>query len=274
MVNFNGVLSDTDSFAGFNRGFLFGDAVFETVRINNGRVLFLEDHYFRLMASLRIVRMQIPMNFTLEFFESQLLSIAKSCNYSNARVRMTVFRNGDGFYLPRERNVSFVVTGSEISSNGYSFNVGDFEVELFKDFFISANLLSTLKTNNRMLNVTASIFADENNYQSCLLLNDQKNVVEAVAGNLFMLTGNNLITPPIADGCLNGIMRKQVLGISKKLGVDVVEQSISPFELQRADELFITNVIVGIQPVTKYRKKEYSDGFARKLTEELNLEIS
>jgi len=85
-----------------------------------------------------------------------------------------------------------------------------------------------------MIHVTGSIFADENDLQNCLLLNNEKNVVEALNGNLFMLMGNKLITPSIEEGCLNGIVRKQVIQIAKKIeNIEVLEQSISPFDLQK-----------------------------------------
>jgi branched-chain amino acid aminotransferase len=132
-------------------------------------------------------------------------------------------------------------------------------------------LLSSVKTTNRMINITGSIYADENGFENCLLMNDSKNVIEALNGNLFMLIGNRLSTPPVSDGCVAGIMRKQVLTAAKKMtDFEVVEESISPFDLQKADELFITNVIMGIQPVTKYRKKEYRSEFAETMVSELN----
>jgi branched-chain amino acid aminotransferase len=103
------------------------------------------------------------------------------------------------------------------------------------------------------------------------LLNDKKNVVEAITGNLFMLSENKLITPPISEGCLNGIMRKQVINLMKEFQeIELVEREISPFELQKAEELFITNVIQGIQPITKYRKKEYKTEFSAQLLAKLN----
>lgn len=78
-------------------------------------------------------------------------------------------------------------------------------------------MLSTLKTNNKIVNVTASVFAKENDLQNCILLNNEKNVVEAINGNIFLLFGNKLITPPVSDGCLNGIMRKQIINLAKIL---------------------------------------------------------
>ena len=276
MVNFNGNIQQESAIAvENNRGFLFGDSVFETIKVLNNQVLFLEDHYFRLMASMRICRMEIPMNFTMEYFESQILNLITTFSDSNSyRVRFSVYRDSEGFYLPKSRNVQFIVAASSLNSDLYAIGKDSYEVELYKDFYVSKQLLSTLKTNNKMLQITGSIFADENGYDNCLVLNDEKNVVEALQSNLFMKTGNVVVTPPVSDGCLNGIMRKQVLEILKKIeGIEVKEASISPFDLQKADELFLTNVISGIQPITKYRKKEYTAEFASDVLKRLNAKI-
>lgn len=276
MVNCNGNIQENSAvLIDSNRGFLFGDSVFETIKVLDNKVLFLEDHYFRLMASMRICRMEIPMNFTMEYFEEQILKLIATFSDSNSyRVRFSVYRDSDGFYLPKTRNVQFIVAASSLNSDLYAIGKESYEVELYKDFYVSKQLLSTLKTNNKMLQITGSIFADENGYDNCLVLNDEKNVVEALQSNLFMKTGNVVVTPPVSDGCLNGIMRKQILELLKKIeGIEVKEASISPFDLQKADELFLTNVISGIQPITKYRKKEYTAEFASDVIKRLNAKI-
>lgn len=272
MVNLNGNLVEHESVLSQNRAFLYGDAVFETLKVVNGKVLFMEDHYFRLMASMRIIRMQIPMNFTLENLEKQILDLAEKNSCSDScRIRFTVYRNNGGFYLPTDRNVSFLISTTKLESKSYIVKEEPYEVELFKDFYVTKQLLSTIKSTNKLINTVGSIFADENGYQNCLLLNEEKNVVEALNGNLFMITGNRLITPPLSEGCLNGIMRKQILAIAKKVeGLEVLEEPISPFDLQKADELFITNIIQGVQPITKYRKKEFAINWSKILLEKIN----
>lgn len=273
MINCNGTFLPSDvCLSASNRGFLYGDGVFETLKVVNNKILFLEDHYFRLMASMRIVRMQIPAKFTLEYLEEQILNTATTNNCAtSARIRFTVYRNDGGFYTPKTRTVSYIIQASPLDATKYSFADASYEVDLYKDFFIPKQLLSTIKTTNKMINITGSIFAQENDLQNCLLLNNDKNVVEALNGNLFLLLGNKLLTPPIEDGCLNGIVRKQLLAVAKKIeGLEVVEASISPFDLQKADELFITNIIVGIQPITQYRKKTYTTELATELLQKLN----
>jgi branched-chain amino acid aminotransferase len=274
MVNFNGTIQDNSAvFVESNRGFLVGDAVFETIKVVNNQVLFLEDHYFRLMATMRICRMEIPMLFTMEYVEAQILELIDVLHPSAAfRVRFSVYRTGGGFYAPLSNEVAFVITAIPLESVHYSIEKEDYEIELYKDFHVSKQLLSTLKTNNKLLQVLGTIYAKENGYDNCLLLNEDKNIVEALQNNIFMKMGNVISTPPIAEGCINGIMRKQVLSILSKMeGYQVKEAVISPFDLQKADELFLTNVISGIQPITKYRKKSYTLDFSIIVLEQLNL---
>nr|WP_315211564.1 aminotransferase class IV [uncultured Flavobacterium sp.] len=277
MINFNGtIVSEDANILTQNRAFLYGDAVFETVKIINNKILFLEDHYFRLMSSMRVVRMEIPMNFTMEYLEEQILSlVTKNQVVHSSRARITIYRNDGGYYLPQNNTVSFLIHSIALENTFYSIEKKYYEVDLYKDFYITKQLLSSIKTTNKIINITGSIFANENGLDNCLLLNDSKNVVEALQGNIFMLLGNKLTTPPVSEGCLNGVMRKQILSLAKKIeNLEVVEEVISPFDLQKADELFITNVIKGIQPITQYRKKAFSTNISVELLKKLNEMIS
>ena len=136
------------------------------------------------------------------------------------------------------------------------------------------NLISNLKTNNKIINVVGSIFAKENNYNNCLLLNTNKSVIEALNGNVFIVNGNTIKTAPLSDGCLKGIVREKLIEIvSKSPAYELDESSISPFELQKADEIFVTNIVQGIVPVTKYRKKTYTSEVSKDLLKLLNIKL-
>ncbi|GEQ86007.1 aminotransferase class IV [Patiriisocius marinistellae] len=276
MVNNNGTLIASNKAISSinNRGLNYGDAVFETLRVSGGKVLFWEDHYFRLMASMRILRMEIPMNFTQEYLEEQVFATinAQENDSKTFRAKILVWRKEGGLYTPATNDIEWAITCSALTQPFYTSNDGHYEVELFKDHYITSGLLSTLKTNNKIINVLGSIFAKENDYQNCLLINEKKQIVETLNGNLFLVKGKTIKTPPLADGCLKGILRKQLIAICEKLDdFTFVEASISPFELQKADELFTTNVITGIQSITKYRKKEFSNSVAKQLLGKLNL---
>jgi len=277
MVNFNeNILEDNTLLSVNNRGFAYGDALFETIKASYGKLLFWEDHYFRLMASMRIMRMEIPMNFTMEYLEEQILNTLTENNLSNAssRVKLTVFRNEGGLYLPEINTVSFLIAVKPIDTDFYIANSEFYEVDLFKDYYVSPSLLSTLKSNNKALSVVGSIYAKENKLNNCLVLNTEKQVVEALNGNVFVVKGNEIKTPPMGSGCLKGVMRKQIIEIVNSLPeYELVEAAISPFELQKADEIFITNVVVGIQSVSKYRKKTFASEVSKLLIQKLNIKI-
>lgn len=275
MVNINGSLipDEEAQLSIHNRGLAYGDSVFETIRVINGKIIFWEDHYFRLMASMRIMRMEIPSDFSPEFLENEILTLIGENGLKSdpVRIRFTVYRKTGGFYTPQNLEIDYLISVQKLPNPFYLFSKEPYEIELFKDHYINSGLLSTIKSNNKAINVLGSIFANENGYHNCLLLNEKKMVVEALNGNIFLVKDNVIITPPLTEGALNGIVRKQLISILKNGGnLEFREAAISPFELQKADELFITNVIVGIQPVTKYRKKDYVPVVAKELFTKLN----
>lgn len=276
MINLNGklVANDKASLSITNRGFAYGDAVFETIRVVNGKVIFWEDHYFRLMASMRIMRMEIPATFSPEFLEKEILNLVKEneLDATAARVKFSVYREEGGYYRPKTKHIGYLISVENLPQAFYQLNEKNYEIELFKDHYITSGLLATIKSNNRAINVLGSIYADENYYENCLLLNEKKHVVEALNGNIFLVKGDTIKTPPLSDGTLNGITRKKLLEIIKKEDdLKLEEVTISPFELQKADELFITNVITGVQPITKYRKKSFDNKVAKNLLSKLNV---
>lgn len=280
MVNFNGnLVSDSVANVSFeNRGYKYGDALFETLRVVNGKIFFWEDHYFRLMASMRILRMDIPMNFTMEFLESEIFKTieANKLNKTAARVRFNVDRGEGGKYLPyNNATINFSIVAEPHNNPFYTIDSDTtYVVDLYKDYFMAPGLLSGLKSNNKALQVIGSIYANENDLDNCLVLNTNKSVIEALNGNLFLVKGDKIKTPPLEDGCLKGVMRKQILELmSKDVNLVVEEASISPFELQKADELFITNVIKGIVPIRQYRKKLYGIEFAQQMVGKLNTRL-
>jgi branched-chain amino acid aminotransferase len=271
MINFNSELyaKENIQLTADNRGFKYGDGIFETIKVVHKKVIFWEDHYFRLMASMRMLRMKIPMEFTLEFLEQEILktvgSLEKATTY---RVRLNVFRKDGGLYTPKTNAIDYLIEASEINAQTKT----TYEIDVFKDFYNYSGLLSTVKTNNRMLNTLASIYAHENNLDNCVLLNERKGVVEVANGNIFIVKDTVVKTPALTEGCIKGIVRNKVIEIiTKNQDFTIEETVISPFEIQKADEVFITNAIAGIQVVTKYKKKSFTTELGNKLHANLSV---
>ena len=270
MLNYNGnlVAFEDVKITPDNRAFKYGDSVFETIKVINGKLVFWEEHYFRLMASMRMLRMKIPMNFTLEFLQDEILKTVLVNTKNNSRVRLCITRKDGGFYTPTTNEIDYLIESHEIR-----FTTKDnYKVDLFKDFYLYSGHLSTIKTNNKLIHTLASIFAKENDLDNCILLNERKGIVEATNATLFLIKGNTIKTPLLSEGCLKGIAREKVINIIESNNdYDIEETVISPFEIQKADEVFITNSIIGIQPITNYRKKTFSTDISKKLAMSLNV---
>ena len=271
MINFNGELlfEENVKLSPENRGFKYGDAIFETIKVSNNRVIFWEDHYFRLMSSMRMLRMKIPMEFTLEFLEQEILkTVAVQDTAISFRVRLNVFRKDGGLYTPKTNKIDYFI---DAKANTYATK-DIYTVDIFKDFYSYSGLLSTIKTNNRMVNTLASIYAKENELDNCVLINENKGVVEVANANIFILKGNVVKTPAYTEGCIKGVIRTKVIEIiTKNEDFTIEETTISPFEIQKADEVFITNAIMGIQAVTNYKKKTFTTSFSNKISKSLKV---
>ena len=277
MINYQGDIIELKALPvqEVKRATMYGDAVFETIRMRDNKLLFVEDHYFRLMASMRILRMPIPMEFTPEFFVDEANRLAEEVAVTDGRLRLQVVRKSEGKYTPDDNNECvWWMELEELGSQDYTWTSKGLKVDLFKDHYIQPGLLSTLKSSNALPYVLAGIFAKENGFDAMLLVNDKKMLVEANAANVFVLKDNILKTAPLEDGPLRGVFRKNLIGWAKEIGLEIKEESINPFELQKADEIWLTNTISGVQWVEKYRKRTYKGDKAKELIELLQRKLN
>ncbi len=275
MINFNGKITDLSDQLINNRAFLYGDAVFETLIIFNDKILFWEDHYFRLMSSMRIIRLDIPDKYTPEFFRENIIKIHNNISQTgNSRIRINIYRSSGGKYKPEKNTPSFIISCESINYNTYKLNKGHYEVDLYKDYYLDNQLISSIKSNNKIINVVASIYASENGFNNCILLNKDKLVSEFINSNLFIIKDEKIYTPTLKSGCLNGVVRKNLFKILSSSSFEVCEQDLSTFDITQSDEIFGTNIAQGIFSVTKFRKKDYDCSKTKKIITMLNNFIS
>ena len=275
MINFNGKITDLSDQLINNRAFLYGDAVFETLIIFNDKILFWEDHYFRLMSSMRIIRLDIPDKYTPEFFKENIVKIHNNISQTgNSRIRINIYRSSGGKYKPEKNTPSFIISCESINYNTYELNKGHYEVDLYKDYYLDNQLISSIKTNNKIINVVASIYASENGFDNCILLNKDKLVSEFINSNLFIIKDEKIYTPTLKSGCLNGILRKNLFKILSSSSFELCEQDLSTFDITQSDEIFGTNIAQGVFSVTKFRKKDYDCSKTKKIITMLNNFIS
>ncbi len=260
MIIYNGLLKENNHLLSTeNRGLKFGDSIFESLRVVNQNIVFWEDHYFRLMAGMRIMRMNIPLSFTMDFFEGQIKELLEKTNRINARIRITIFRKDGGYYTPETNKVNFIIHATDLKETKYILNKNTYEVDLFKDFKKNNSLLSTIKSNNKLEHIIAGIYAQENNLDNVLLLNSNNRLAEAINANIFIVKNNQISTPASTEGCVKGIVRKKIIEIINRIpSYEIIEKEVNHFEMMKADEVFLTNISFGVQNISKFRKKHYN----------------
>ena len=248
-----------------NRAFHYGDGVFETMRIVRGRACFLDAHWARLMEGLKVLRIEMPKDLGLDKLEKAISELLEQNETVNARCRLTVFRDSEGYFRPERNTGAFTLELFPVERETFILNERGYTVDLYPEMRKPVNLLAVHKTLDSQLYVMASLWSIEHHLDNCLLQNDRGNIIESSSGNLFIVSNGVLYTPPLSDGCLGGIMRMQVINIALENGIKVYESSLNPQNLLVADELFFTNAPSGVQWVAAYRTKRYGHRMALRL---------
>jgi len=274
-INYNGFLymDDEKVFNVKNRAFKYGDALFESIRIIDGEPCYLEDHFIRLKKGMTVLKMR-SANISFNELKDQIAKLIEK-NHINlgGRIRLTVFRSGNGLYTPENEGKSYVIEAAPYKDNNYLLNDKGLNIDVYNELRRHRNILSQIKTTNNIPHVLAGIYKKENDLDDCIILNDQGRIVEALSSNIFLYKNNNLYTPSLDEGCMDGIMRKQVLSAAKQMNINVFEGMLNGSMLLQADEMFLTNAIKGIQWVVSYRQKRYFNKATKEVLLNLNQSI-
>lgn len=255
-----------------NRSFRYGDGIFETIRVEDGRVLWPHLHLARLIKGAEVLKLELPNPFTVVEFEQYIGQVIKINHPAGgpARVRFAVFRNDGGHYVPESNLASFLIETSAIETSFYPLNQKGKMLGLYQEYYKPCHTLSNLKSSNALIYVLAGLYRNENKYDDCLLINDERLLAECISSNVFMVKGEQIITPSPDQACVEGVMRAVIMDIASKLGLAVEERPVDPEELLNADEVFITNAILGINWVLGFRQKRYFNKISNKLAVALN----
>ena len=275
-INFNGFLYEEDEkiFTIRNRGWRYGDGLFETIRVINGKPCHIEDHFLRLKKGMEILKMH-SSNISFKELKEQIEKLLEKNRVTKGgRVRLTVYRSGKGLYTPENEGKSYVIEAKPLQHNAYTLNEKGLNIDIYTDIRRVRNILSPIKTTNNIPHVLSAIYKKENKLDDCIVLNEQGRIVEAISSNIFLYKNNNLYTPSIDEGCMDGVMRKQIIKLSEKMNINVFEGIINGSMLLQADELFLTNAVAGVKWVASYRQKRYFNKTTKEIIDCLNQSVS
>jgi branched-chain amino acid aminotransferase len=236
------------------------------------QVQFLSNHFERLLASMQLLGMEPNTQLTPELFARSLSrALNREKLFKGVRARLTVFRNNGGLYTPETNQTSWVCTFNALPNEFYTLNPKGLLIDIFNDYKKQPDALSSLKTANSIIYVLAGIYKKTYNFDDCLLLNTQNNIIEALSSNIFVVLANKVYSPSPQQGCLNGIMRRKVIEMCIANNISVNQEiPITEEIILQADEIFLTNAIQGIQWVGGYKQRRYFNNMSKYLVNLLN----
>ncbi len=272
-INYNGSFHEASEpiLKASNRAFRYGDGLFESIRMSHGKLPFLKDHIVRLQSGMHLLKMNIPTTYSTNYFYDIIMELAeKNGVEEHGRVRLSVFRKEGGLYSPANNDVEFLLEINPLGSGDFILNEKGLNIDVFYDVTKNVDKTAILKTCNSLPYILAALYKQEKGLDDCVLLNTNGRVADTISSNIFIVHNNRIITPPLSESCVRGIMRNHILKFVKSLGVLVEEAKLSPDDLTHADEVFLTNAIRGILWVGKFREKSYSNAISSMLLEKTN----
>lgn len=271
-INFNGEIlpADTKLLSVANRGFRYGDGLFESMRMMNGEIKFADMHAERLQRGMKALKIDSYSQMDAWFIKEKASELAIRNRAKHARIRLTVYRDAEGLYAPTLNKMGYCMELVPHDEPRYFLNTRGLIMDVYTEVSKPINPLSNIKTCNSMVYVLAGIFKTQNRLDEIFILNQNGFLCEANSSNIFVLYQNNLYTPALSEGCIAGVMRQVVINIANNINLPVIEAQISPDILYEADEVFLTNAGRGIQCVMGYGVKRYFNRISKLLMDELN----
>lgn len=268
-LDFNGEIfhSEEAILKASNRNFRYGDGVFESMRWENGSVSLLNFHAERLQKSMELLKMEGGKRFSESFLQDKIESLLRrnSLRDQACRVRLSVFRDGEGLYTPSTHESAYLLEVATLDKVSNVHNQAGLIIDVFTDHKKSANALANIKSANALLYVLASIYRKKHALDDVLLINEQGFLVESANSNIFIWYRNQLYTPALSEGCVDGVMRRSIIEFAAANDIEIIEAQINTQILNEAEEIFLTNAVHGMQCVLGYQKKRYFHKLSKEL---------
>ena len=254
----------------FDHGLLYGDGVFEGIRIYNKRIFLLEEHIDRLFDSAQAIALEIPLSR-----EELIDAVVKSCEINklaDGYIRLVITRGkgtlGLNPYHCKKAEVIIITAEIQLYPKElYEKGLKVITAGTVRNHPEAVN--PRVKSLNYLNNVLAKIEAINAGCLECIMLNYRGEVAEASGDNIFIVKGNRLYTPPSCCGALEGITRNKVIELAVRAGYEVKESPMARYDLYTADEFFLTGTAAEIISVVEMDKRQIGDGMPGRITKEL-----
>jgi branched-chain amino acid aminotransferase len=250
-----------------NRGYRYGDGLFETMKMVRQSISLEVFHFQRFFAGLQVLGFEIPTLFTPRRLEQEIHQLCKKNQCDDlARIRLSAFRGNGGIY-DTTTWMQYIIECWPIPESANQWPENGLDIGLFRDARKSCDLFANLKSANFLPYVMAARYARENKWNDCLVLNQHGRIADATIANLFLIKEKAILTPSLSEGCVNGVMRRYLLEKLKaeNSGLTIMEQPITLDDLLNADEVFLTNSLNGIKWVKQLQDKKYTNLLSKRI---------
>lgn len=249
-----------------NRGLRFGDGLFETMKSLNGQLQFADEHFARLWKGLQILQFNIPKHFTPEILEEEIRELLKKNDHRKiARIRITVFRGDGGLYDAINHTPNYLIQTWQLPDEAGNWNSNGLVLGIYTDVKKSCDILSNLKHNNFLPYVMAALHAKKQKWNDAIILNTAGRLCDTTIANIFLIKDEVIYTPALAEGCIAGVMRKNIINRLVVANYKVSEVLLTVDDLLAADEAFLTNSIYNIRWVQGIGDKKYVNTQTQKI---------
>jgi branched-chain amino acid aminotransferase len=257
-----------------NRSFRYGDGLFETIRLIKGKLHLFDYHIERILNGAEFLKLEFPKNWNEAFFKKKVNELLeKNQEFENGKIRLSIFRADGGTYAPKSSKANLLIEYEPLNSDSFILNKKGLKMEVFSEMEKTSNPFSNFKSSNALIYVLASIYRKEEGLDDCFIVNSQNRIIEGISSNLFIVKDGSLITPPLSEGCVAGVMRSYLLNLLEQKDIEYRMAPIQLEDLFQAQEIFLTDSIKGIRWVGSYKVKRYNLSLAEQLNQYLNEEL-
>lgn len=238
-----------------NGAFRYGYGLFETMRVYRGAIQLADHHWARLFAGMHQLYFEVPVLMTPKWLTEQVLrTVGRNKAEGLCRVRMQVYAGGGGLYSNESRKPYFVIECFSLEEDNMILNENGLTIGIATGISKSPDTLANLKSCNALMYAMAAKQAKAQQWNDALICNTNGHIIESTIANLFWVKDGIIYTPPLADGCIAGVMRRHIMTLTT-----VTEKCCTDDELQQADEVFLTNAIKRIRWVAAIGDKRYTN---------------
>jgi len=252
-----------------NRSYRYGDGLFETLRVVNGSIRLPEYHFDRLFRGMKLLDYTFPGRFDADTLEQQILQLVQKSQASpSVRIRLSVFRGNGGLY-DEDGPAQYLIECWPLETSNWQWNENGLEIDIYQKVRKSCDTFANLKSASFLGYSMAARYAKQQKLNDCLVLNEFGRIADSSIANVFVVRGTFITTPPLSEGCVDGVMRRYLLQELRSVilvnGFDLAEQPCTPEDLAMADGLFLTNAIRGIRWVKQCGQTSYNSETVREL---------